>query len=252
MKPIKAFLAAIALFGASGCSLTGTDTPEPRLALFVGVDVSGSYAKSDRYDDSLAFLARYLEAHLAGAAGLERPAHLFVGPIGGVLPSDAKTFYPIQAFERKPADELQAKLSELFPKQKVDPYTDFNAFFAHVAQTARERNLLLKPISIVVLSDGIVDSPDGKAAQDPRSIVFTPLETLSRDVTVRLLYTDPRTGAAWKAKVPRRRVKLFCQDAAVMTGWKEAAAADPAGGPSRLLPWINDNVDYPVRAQRVD
>lgn len=254
MKPIVAFLGACALLGAAGCALTNSEPAEPRLALFVGVDVSGSFVHSASYDDSLDFLARYLDAHLRGLGGLERPSHLFVAPIGGAAVADAKTFFPIQTFAGRPVPEIRQKLAELFPKTHEDPYTDFNAFFVHVAQTAKDRNLLLKPIAIVLISDGVVDTPDRKG-HDPRTIDLSPLETLSRDVTVRLLYTDPRTGASWRSQVRRRRVKLWTQDAAVMTAWKDPAllqADAPADKQDKFFGWIADNVDYGVRAQRVD
>ncbi|MES4785403.1 MAG: hypothetical protein C4294_05810, partial [Nitrospiraceae bacterium] len=55
----------------------------PRQALFVGLDVSGSFHRSGYYDNALAFLAHYLYGHLNELGGLTKPREMFVAAIGG-------------------------------------------------------------------------------------------------------------------------------------------------------------------------
>src|SRR4051812_30907180 len=98
----------------------------PRLCLFIGVDISGSFMRSKSFEDSLDFLARYIHGHLNGLGGLEVPHSLFVGSLGGDKPGEPKTFHPIQTFQNKSIDEIRAKLNEIFPRKKENPFTDFN------------------------------------------------------------------------------------------------------------------------------
>jgi len=226
----------------------------PRLSLFVGVDVSGSFMKSGYYDDAMNFLARYLYAHLNGLGGLDVPNALFVGSIGGVTPDQARTLYPIETFEHRSVEEIDAKLRELFPKGRETPITDFNAFVDQVVLTVKNRRLVLRPISIVLISDGVPDVP-GEGGTDYKSIHLKPLETLSRNITVRLLYTSPEVGKLWQTNIPRSRVRVWTQDAAVMVSWKDPKVCRP-GVPVEQQPafiaWVKDNVDYGVSARRVD
>jgi hypothetical protein len=81
-----------------------------------------------------------------------------------------------------------------------------------------------------------------------------PLERYSRNVTLRLLYTGAESGAAWRNLVPRRRVKIWTQDAAVMARWKDPNIYLPSAKPEEQLAlyrWIRENVDYGVRLRRV-
>ncbi|MBN2365750.1 MAG: hypothetical protein EH225_07005, partial [Calditrichaeota bacterium] len=162
----------------SSCDwVSGEGTVKPRLSMFVGLDISGSYLKSPYFDDSMDFLAYYLYAHLNGLGGLEVPNVLFVSSIGGAQVDEPKTFFPIQTFENKSVQEIRAKLREIFPKNISNPYTDYNAFFEQIALTIRNKNLVLRPISVVMISDGIPDvKQEGK--NDFRSIVVKPLEQL--------------------------------------------------------------------------
>jgi len=226
----------------------------PRLSLFVGVDVSGSFMRSGYYDDAMNFLARYLYAHLNGVGGLEVPNVLFVGSIGGVTPDQARTLYPIETFQHRSVGEIEAKLLELFPRGRETPITDFNAFVEQVAMTVKNRRLVLRPISIVLLSDGVPDVPGG-GGSSYKMIHLKPLETLSRNITVRLLYTSPEVGKDWQTEVPRSRVKVWTQDASVMVSWKDPRICKPdvpvEQQPS-FIAWVKDNVDYGVSARRVD
>jgi hypothetical protein len=236
----------------TGC--TTSDEPNPRLSMFVGVDVSGSFINSGYYENSMEFLSHYIYAHLNGIGDLEVPNVLFVSSIGGANEGEPKTFYPIQTFENRSIPEIEERLREIFPKEAQNPFTDFNAFLEQIALTIRNKNLLLRPVSVVMLSDGIPDViRDGET--DYRSIDLSPLERLSRNITIRVLYTDATTGRNWQTKVPRRRVKVWTQDAEVMETWNDSTLYNselPIEQQHRFVEWIEDNVDFGVRARRVD
>ncbi|MGE4231710.1 MAG: hypothetical protein AB7F43_00115 [Bacteriovoracia bacterium] len=226
---------------------------KPRLSLFIGMDISGSFMRGKYFDDSVNFLAHYIYAHLHGLGGLDVPAVLFISSIGGDKPNEPKTFYPIQAFEHKSVDEIRAKLKEIFPKKKENPFTDYNSFFKHVAETVRDKKLVLRPVTIVLISDGQPDFPDRK--NDYRRIQLLPLENLSRNITIRLLYTSAEVGSRWTSKIPRRRVKIWTQDAEAMVLWKDPNILLPGKSieqQTRFLEWAKDNVDFGVRGKRVD
>jgi hypothetical protein len=236
-----------------GCNLS-TENSKPRLSLFIGVDISGSFKSTKYFEDSLDFLAYYLYAHLNGLGGLEVPNVLYVSSIGGAKANEPKTFYPIQSFANKSVPEIRAQLKEIFPVRVSNPFTDYNAFFEQVAQTVKNKNLVLRPISIVMLSDGI---PDVKVegGTDYRSIRVEPLERLARNVTIRLLYTTAVVGMNWQTKVKRRRVKIWTQDAEVLRSWKDPKilhADKQIEQQGYFFNWIKDNVDFGVRSRRVE
>jgi hypothetical protein len=233
---------------------TCSDGGKPRLAMFIGLDISGSFLQSKYFDDSIDFLAHYLYSHLKGLSGLEVPHSLFVSSIGGAKADEPKTFFPIHTFQNKSVEEIAAKLREIFPKDSENPFTDYNAFLEQVALTVKNKKLVLRPISIVMISDGIPDvKKEGKT--DFKSIIVAPLETLSRNVTIRLLYTSAVVGKNWQTKVKRRRVKIWTQDAEVMVSWRDTnimLAEKPFEQQDRFFGWLKDNVDFGVRSQRID
>ena len=236
-----------------GCESINEKAQKPRLSLFVGMDISGSFVKGAYFDDGIDFLSHYLYAHLNGLGGLEKPNVLYVASIGGAKADEPKTFYPIQTFENIPVEAIAEKLRAFFPTDSLNAFTDYNAFFEQVAMTVKNKNLLMRPISIVMVSDGV---PDVKSEEvtDIRTINLQPLERLARSVTIRLLYTNPATGKAWQTKVKRQRVKVWTQDADVMKAWKDSTLMipeKPFEEQTRLFEWIKDNVDFGVRAQRV-
>jgi hypothetical protein len=249
--------AALAL-SLSGCDLVGKSNaaagPSPRLSMFVGVDISGSFMNGPYFDDSIDFLAHYIYCHLNGVGGLEKPNALFVSSIGGARADEPKTFYPIQTFENKSVGEIKATLHEMFPKDRPNPFTDYNAFFEQVAYTVRSKNLVLRPVAVVMVSDGIPDvKRDGATGYD--SIVVKPLERLARSVTVRLLYTNAVVGKSWQTQVKRKRVKVWTQDAEVMVSWNDEKIMVPDASleaQPHFFGWVRDNVDFGVRARRVD
>lgn len=238
--------------GFSGCTVDGK--PEPRLAMFIGVDISGSFMNNGYFDESLKFLAHYMYAHLHGLGEMQKPKVLFVSSIGGAEPGEPKAFYPIHIFENLSVDQIHTRLKEIFPKDKQNDFTDFNAFFEQIALTIRNKRLVMSPVSVVMVSDGIPDvTKNGET--DFRSVDLSPIERLSRNITIRLLYTDPVTGRAWETEIPRRRVKIWTQSAAVMTTWNDSTIYIPGKPIEKQVQWFDwteDNVDFDVRARRVD
>jgi hypothetical protein len=244
------------LLAQPGCNLVDKagGAPNPRLSLFVGVDVSGSFMNGPHFDDSIDFLAHYIYCHLNGIGGMERPNALFVSSIGGATANEPKTFYPIQSFENKTVEEIATTLREMFPRDTPNPFTDYNAFFEQVAHTVRSKNLVLRPITVVMVSDGIPDL-SRKGATGFDSIVVSPLERLARSVTIRLLYTNAVVGKNWQTGVKRTRVKVWTQDADVMVTWRDPKIMVPdtrLSEQDRFFDWVHDNVDFGVRAHRID
>lgn len=236
-----------------GCQRMNEQAQKPRLSLFVGMDISGSFVNGAYFDDSIDFLAHYLYGHLNGIGGLEKPNVLFVGSIGGAAADEPKTFYPIQTFENQTVEAIAQKLREIFPKEALNPFTDYNAFFEQIALIVKNKNLLMRPISIVMASDGMPDV-NSEEVTDIRSLNVQPLERLARSVTIRLLYTDAVTGKNWQTRVKRQRVKIWTQDAEVMKAWKDSTimiSGKPLAEQDRFFSWIKDNVDFGVMARRV-
>ena len=69
----SAWIAAVAfvLIAYAACTAP-TGQQKPRLVLFVGVDVSGSFQGSGYYDDAIAFLSHYIYGHLHELGGLNK------------------------------------------------------------------------------------------------------------------------------------------------------------------------------------
>jgi hypothetical protein len=223
-----------------------------RQALFVGLDVSGSFHRSGYYDNALSFLSHYLYGHLNELGGLTKPREMFVAAIGGQASSDPKAFHPIHDFAGKNVGQIEASLREWFPPD--DKITDFNAFFRQVARIARERNLMLAPLTVMVVSDGVPDVPEQHLpAGSPASykyIDLSPLDYLSKNVTVRLAYASPKVGDYWRTHVSRERVRLWAIEAEVMKGWRnQLQAGTDLSQQQKLWKWVRDNVDYRVRWQ---
>jgi hypothetical protein len=245
--------AATAMMAASllGC-LPEETTRTARSTLVIGVDVSGSFR--GHYNDAIDFAAHYLYGHLNGLGELKVPSAVFVGSVGGEQPGQAKSFQPIHAFQGKTVEQIAQQLRNLFPPQ--DSFTDFNVFFDRVATLVKRQGLILAPLDIVVLTDGVQDVT-GNTTADARSDVYekikvTPLEFLSRSVTVRLLYPSPTVAVNWERRVDRGRVRMWTVDAPVMAGWREQVEAQtPPEAQQDLWKWVEDNVDFRVRTRRL-
>lgn len=247
---LKSWVGAIALTAVlAGCSAPVAER-KPRQALFIGVDVSGSFQQSGYYDDAMTFLAHYIYGHLNELGGLTPPRELFVGSIGGKDSAEPKAFHPIHDFTGKSIPEIEEQLRTWFVP--MDSFTDFNPFFQQVARIAKERNLTLSPITVMLVSDGVPDTPmpASETGSLYEKIDLTPLEYLSRNLTIRLAYTSPKVGENWRKQIPRQRVRLWAVEGEVMKGWSKQVApegVDPAGQ-ERLWKWVRDNVDYRVRS----
>lgn len=219
----------------------------PRQTLFVGLDTSGSFQRAG-YSDAVTFLAYYIHGHLNGLGGLSVPRDLFVAAVGGKDSDEPKAFRPIHDFAGKSVVQIEADLRAWFPP--TDVLTDYNAFFRRVAGIVKERNLLLRPLSVLIVTDGIPDVA-GVAAGSPdayRQIDLAPLEYLARRVTVRVAYPSPPVGERWRTQIPRQRVRLWTVDYEVMRGWRGQVTPDvEPTGQGRLWKWVLENVDFRVR-----
>jgi hypothetical protein len=176
---------------------------------------------------------------------------MFVGSIGGRTNNEPKTFHPIHDFQGKDIAQIEASLREWFPP--TDTLTDFNTFFQQVARISKERNLILAPITVMVVSDGVPDVGVGSGQAKPQmayqTIDLSPMEYLSKNLTLRLTYASPKVGENWREYVPHQRVRMWTVEADVMKGWRDQvqAGADPANQ-DRLWKWVQDNVDFRVRS----
>src|SRR6266508_5296915 len=131
--------------------------PPPRSTLVVGLDVSGSFRNSRRFDDAMRYAALYIYGHVNGLGGLKQATDVFVGSLGGDVVGQPKTFHPIQDLSGKTPAQIEADLRAWFPED--DPITDFNAFFQRTAVHIKRQNLVLAPLNIVMFSDGVPDFP---------------------------------------------------------------------------------------------
>jgi hypothetical protein len=260
----SAVAAIIALGILAGCAPSGNSESadaksggvkqagEARVArstLIVGVDVSGSFQRDGRYDSSIDFIANYLYAHLHGLGGLKQPTAVFVGSIGGEKPFETKSFQPIHTFQNMSVAEIAAYLRKEYPAR--DGLTEFNPFFDRVATLVKRQNLVLSPINIVLLTDGLPDTPAarGDSLGPYKKINLSKLEYLSKSVTLRLLYPSPTVAVRWERQIPRRRVRMWTVDNEVMQTWKRHYR--PGATPKEqeaLWKWIQDNVDFRVRS----
>lgn len=235
------------------CSPSSKEAGPPRATLVVGLDISGSFRRNPVFNESFDFAALYIYGHLNGVGGLQQNTAIFVGELGGERPGQAKVFHPIQDLSGKSPQQIAADLRAWF--SETDPITDFNAFFQRAALHVRRNNLVLAPLNVVLISDGEPDFPGaGRLTADQRyaRIDLSPLEFLSRNVTVRLLYADPPVAQLWERRVPRKRVRLWTQDAEVMKGWRRHMVEDRSiARQDSLWSWVRNVVDVRVRRERV-
>jgi hypothetical protein len=249
-RPVAA-LAGLAL--AVGACSPPKNAPPPRSTLVIGLDVSGSFRDSPHFNDAIDFAAYYIYAHLHGLHGLQQSTDIFVGSLGGERPDQPKTFHPIQDLTGKSPEQIAHDLRAWF--QDVDPLTDFNAFFERVAVHIKRENLVLAPLNIVMFSDGMPDIPGASrmsATQLYHKVDLSPIEYLSRSVTVRLLYATPSIAQNWERLVPRSRVRIWTQDSDVMQGWRRQMVAGVSmERQDSLLSWMQHIVDFRVRRGKI-
>ena len=242
-------VAGLAFGALSGCTEDSPELHKSRPMLFIGVDTSGSFRDSGHYDNALSFLAHYIYGHLNELGGLEQPEAMFVASVGGTSPHEPKRFHPIHEFEGKEVPQIEAQLKQWFPH--TDVVTDFNPFFEKVVRITKEHNLVPKPVSIMIMTDGVPDSSLSRSREDNKELYeridLKPLEYLPRNVTLRLAYISPNVGAQWRAHVPRHRVRLWTVDADVMQGWRSHMHAGiPMEEQDTFWRWLRDNVDYRI------
>ncbi|HEX9581520.1 MAG TPA: hypothetical protein VF970_10485 [Gemmatimonadales bacterium] len=245
---LKRWSAGLGLAAALvGCAPSQSETPAKN-TLVLGLDVSGSFRPN--YEDAINFAALYLYGHLNGLGDLRPPTALFVGSVGGESSDEVKSFHPIHDFRGKSAEQIAADLKVWFPS--AERFTDFNIFFERAATLIKRQNLVLSPLNIVMLSDGMPDAPASETdSLGPYGrLDLTPLEYLSRSVTVRLLYPTPTVAVRWERGAKRRRVRLWTLDSEVMAGWRgQLAAGQPLDAQENLWQWVQDNVNFRVRAR---
>jgi hypothetical protein len=221
----------------------------PKNTLVIGIDVSGSF-RARHYDDAIEFAAYYIYGHLNSLGELRSPSAMFVGSVGGAASGEVKSFQPIHSFSGKSVDQISADLRTWFPAE--DRLTDFNAFFDRVATLVKRQNLVLSPLNVVILTDGVPDLPAarGDTLGPYGKLDLAALEYLSRSVTIRVLYPSPTVAVRWERGVKRRRVRLWTLDNEVMVGWRSQITADqPPEAQLALWQWVEDNVDFRVRAR---
>ncbi len=248
----RAVLLVLALAAAGGCKPPAHAQP-PRSTLVVGLDISGSFRKSGQFDDALRYAALYIYAHINALGGLKQATDVFVGSLGGEHVGQPKSFHPIQDLGGKTPAEIEASLRAWFPED--DPVTDFNSFFERTAVHIKRQNLVLAPLNIVLFSDGVPDFPGAGRLPAPQlyaKIDVSPIEYLSRNVTIRLLYAQPQVAQNWEKLVPRNRVKIWTQDQNVMVGWHRHEVAGVAmERQDSLWSWTEQIVDFRVRRGKI-
>ena len=251
---VTAALAVLLSVPFIGCTQEPAPPQRPHNTLFIGVDASGSFKNSGYYDNALLFLAHYIYGHLHGLGGLDKPHAMFIASVGGKDLREPKSFHPIHDFENKEIPQIEAELRKWFPPS--DRVTDFNPFFAEVARITKERNLVLAPINVMIITDGVPDAATSGTAAGSlalyEKIDLKPLEYLSRNVTLRLAYISPKVGDHWRRHVPRDRVRLWTVDGEVMKTWREKL--DPnrdLAEQTRFWKWLQDTVDYRVRSSKL-
>jgi hypothetical protein len=253
MTPRIGFAAAAAsaliLSAGVACAPSAEGGRVARSTLVIGIDVSGSFEGKGNYDNSIDFAANYLYGHLHGLGGLKQPTAVFVGSLGGEKPGEAKSFQPIHTFQNMTVPQIATYLRKEYPSR--DALTDYNPFFERVATLVKRQNLVLTPLNIVMLTDGI---PDTKSTRNDslskyKHINISGLEYLSKNTTIRVLYPRPTVAVHWEKNVPRRRVRMWTVDDEVMTTWKSHYhKGQPPENQAELWKWISDNVDFRVRS----
>src|SRR5882672_1796726 len=243
----------VALLAVLAACKPPANAPPPRSTLVVGLDVSGSFRQTPHFNDALDFAALYIYAHLHGLHGLRQPTDIFVRSLGGERPGEPKTFHPIQDLTEKTPEQIAASLRSWFPE--TDPITDFNGFFQRLAVHIRRQNLVLAPLNVVMFTDGQPDFPGaGRLTTEAKfaRVDMSPLEYLSRSVTVRVLYVRPVVAQNWERLVKRQRVRVWTQDADIMKGWRRHEIPDtPLAQQDSLISWMKEIVDFRVRRGKI-
>src|SRR2546423_15491122 len=121
----RAALLALSLM-AVGCA-PKKGAPPPRSTLVVGLDVSGSFRNSGRFDDAMRYAALYIYGHVNGLGGLKGTTYVFGGSLGGAVVRPPNTVHPILGLSGKPPAGIDRGLRRSVPD--VGALTDFNGVF---------------------------------------------------------------------------------------------------------------------------
>lgn len=251
---IAALAAACVLLTA--CPMDQSKNIRAHTVFLIGVDISGSFKTRPVFNDALEFLSRYIYAHVNGLGGLAKAKQMFVMAIGGNYKDEPQAFHELIDFEGREVGEIRDDLKKWFAGEKT-MLTDFNQFFESAAEIIKERNLILSPLSIIVISDGIVAGTAPKLGKDAVKVYdnvdLSELEFLSRNVTLRLLYTNGQAAQNWKKYVPRTRVRVWTVPEQIMDEWDRHLDPYESNMESqeKLLRWIREKVDYRARVIRV-
>ena len=108
----------------------------------------------------------------------------------------------------------------------------------------------------MLVTDGVPDSNmpgvKGGAQVLYEKINLDPLEYLSRNITLRIIYLSPKVAQNWRSYIPRKRIRMLAVDGEVMRGWK--AQMRPGASieeQERFWRWVRDIVDFRVRSIRL-
>jgi hypothetical protein len=249
MKKITFMPLVLLVLLLTGCNLEESKVKKTtKNTLFIGIDVSGSFTRTKRFKDAMDFLGEYIWAHLQNKGRLSVPKDLYVGGIGGNVKEDPQAFFPVHDFIGKTPIEITKKLTKEFANQK-DNLTDFNTYFLRVKSIVKQKNLVLAPISIILITDGVPEiAGNSKSAvkQAYSRISVKPLEYLARNISIRILYAGPRVGNNWRTYVPTNRIRIWTVEPEVMYGWKEQKKRN---GKTALWNWIADNIDLRIQSR---
>jgi len=251
VRSLTVALAAGALLATTAMAQQPTTDRVGRETLFVGVDTSGSFVQGGDYGNAISFLAYYIYGHLHGLGGLTQVKELFVAAIGGKEAGEPKAFHPTLEFADKDIAGIEANLRRWYPP--TDTLTDFNVFFEQVARVTKERNLVLSPITVLLVTDGVPDIPHPTFKPGSkgmyRTINLGPLEYLSRNLTLRVAYTSPKVAEFWRTEVPRQRVRLWTAEAEIMRTWRSQVIDAAPPDQTRLWKWVRQTLDFRVRVR---
>ena len=108
------------------------------------------------------------------------------------------------------------------------------------------------PLSVVMLTDGVPEIAGKRSKlaikQAYSKIDISPLENLTREVTIRILYMVPKVGYNWRHYVPTKKIRVWTVEPKVMYGWKTQLRRK---GKKGLWKWMFDNVDLKVRSRGI-
>ena len=245
---MRVLILALLTFSLASCNFEEAKKTTQRSTVFIGVDVSGSFAKTKKFSDGMAFLSHYIHAHLNNENGLAKPVDLYVGGIGGDKKEDPQDFFPVHDFMGLSKKGIQNKLTREFSRQR-DNLTDFNTFFRRIKSIVKQKNLVLAPIEVIMVTDGVpeIANRTKKAIKQAyQNIEFKNLENLSRTVSVRILYASPKVGRHWRKYVPTKKIKVWTVEPRVMYGWKSQLQRN---GKKALHKWIMDNIDLRLKSR---